>query len=181
MQHATPWSTADTCAAARDAYLRENGWTLDAYDAPRTEASVLGIAFSVPNTPNHAWAIRLHDLHHVATGYGTDAVGEGEVSAWELSRGLAGLDVYVGALVVLGTLYGFLRAPRRTWRALRSPGACNLFTLGDAPTPAERQRRYEQLLALDVAALRTALGVPAEGLAPARGLHSRAPRPPRRA
>ncbi|HEU4538135.1 MAG TPA: hypothetical protein VFS00_28635, partial [Polyangiaceae bacterium] len=61
-----------TVRQGRDAYLGENHFTLEAYDAPRTEASFLGMAFTVPNTPRHRWGIMLHDLHHVATGYGTD-------------------------------------------------------------------------------------------------------------
>jgi len=76
-----------TVRQARDAYLAENGFTLAAYDAPRTEASFFWFHFSVPNTPVHRWAIQMHDLHHVATGYGTDTVGEGEISAWEARRG----------------------------------------------------------------------------------------------
>lgn len=46
-----PFDANSSCRQARDAYLRENGWSLDAYDAPLTEASVFGIKFSVPNTP----------------------------------------------------------------------------------------------------------------------------------
>ena len=45
-------------------------------------------------------AVRWHDLHHVATRFGTDNVGEGEISAWELRRGLRGLGPYVGAIVL---------------------------------------------------------------------------------
>src|SRR5438105_12978537 len=68
---------------ARDAYLRENGFTFEEYSAPRTKAFLFGVTFSVPNTRAHARAIMLHDLHHVVTGYGTDLTGEGEVSAFE--------------------------------------------------------------------------------------------------
>ena len=61
---------------ARDAYLAENGFTTESYDAPTTAGSFLGVKFSVPNPPPHQRAIRLHDLHHVATGFGTDHAGE---------------------------------------------------------------------------------------------------------
>lgn len=90
-----------------NAYLEENGFTVKAYDAPRTPASFLGLRFSVPNTPRHRWAIMLHDLHHVATGYGTDPAGEGQISAWECRRGLRPLGLYVGSIGV-------------SWRAARS-------------------------------------------------------------
>ncbi len=66
-----------TVRAGLDAFLDENGYSFEHYDAPRTPASLLGISFSVPNTARHRWAIMLHVLHHVATGYGTSAVGEG--------------------------------------------------------------------------------------------------------
>jgi hypothetical protein len=64
---------------ARDAYLAENGFTVEGYEAKWTEASLFGFRFRVPNTPRHRWAIMRHDLHHVATGYGTDLAGEGEI------------------------------------------------------------------------------------------------------
>src|SRR5438552_3722467 len=107
----------------RDAYLRENGFTVAAYQERWTEASYSGFRFSVPNTPRHRWAIRLHDLHHVATGYGTDPVGEGEISAWELRRGIRPLGLYVGAIVLGGALLGLALAPRRTLAAWRAAGS----------------------------------------------------------
>jgi hypothetical protein len=150
---------------ARDAYLAENGFTLAGYEAPRTEASLLGIAFSVPNTPHHAWAIRLHDLHHVATGFGTDHAGEAEISAWEARRGLRALGLYVGSIVVAGALFGLLVAPRRTLRAWRVSGrARSLFN--------DDRLSYEALLALSVGELRQQLGLPRDGLATQpRALH----------
>lgn len=153
---------------ARDEYLRENGFPLASYDAPRTPAHLLGVKFSVPNTPRHRWGIMLHDLHHVATGYGTDPPGEGEISAWELRRGLRPLGLYVGSIVVGGVFLGLVSAPVRTlraWRAARGRGS--LF---------HRERSYEELLALGLGELRRLLGLPEDGLADRpRGLHSLAP------
>lgn len=155
---------------ALDHYLAENGFTREAYDAPRTDASFLGVRFTVPNTPGHRVGIMLHDLHHVATGFGTDIVGEGEVSAWEVRGGLRGLDLYVGSLVVTGTMVGLVRAPLR---------------IVDASRVAEGPRHslfgmtvpYEQLLEMTVGELRTLLGVPQEGAARARRrLHAYAPK-----
>jgi hypothetical protein len=153
----------------RDAYLAENGFTLEAYDAKWTPASLFGLSFSVPNTPTHRRAIMWHDLHHVATGYGTDLAGEAEISAWELRRGLAGLDLYVSAIVVTAALSGLAIAPLRTWRAWQAAGRSgrNLF--------ARALSEYDTLLELDIAELRRRLGVPPEGLARERGLHSTAP------
>lgn len=155
--------------AGRDAYLRENGFTVGAYDEPRTRASLFGLDFTVPNTPRHRKAIMRHDLHHVATGFGTDVAGEGEVSAWELRRGLRGLDLYVSALVTGLALLGLVVAPRRTLRAWRLSGRGR--SLFDDPTP------YEQLLTMSVGELRGTLDIPIDGLAiRPRRLHARAPR-----
>ncbi len=149
---------------ARDAYLRENGFTLEEYDAPRTKAFFLGVTFSVPNTPEHARAIMLHDLHHVATGFGTDLTGEGEVSAFEARAGLDGLGLYVRSLVTLGVMTGMLIAPLRTLRAFRRTfRARSLFADGGT---------YEALMTGTVGDLRARLGLPADGIADRpRGLH----------
>jgi ubiquinone biosynthesis protein Coq4 len=40
----------------------------------------------------------LHDLHHVATGFGTDMIGEGEVSVWETRRRLRPLGQEAAAV-----------------------------------------------------------------------------------
>jgi hypothetical protein len=151
-------------------YLEENGFTQAAYDARWTDASLLGIRFSVPNTPRHRWAIMLHDLHHVATGYGTDITGEGEVSAWETRRGLGDLGAYVSGIVLSATMAGVLIAPRRTWTAWWAPAATrSLFVRGID---------YEALLALSVGELRARLGIPRNGLCGHRRLHDLAPRRP---
>lgn len=150
------------------AYMEENGFTVEAYDAPWTPASLLGIRFGVPNTPRHRWAIRLHDLHHVATGYGTDPAGEGQISAWECRRGVRRLGLYVGTIVASGVLLGLLVAPRKSLRAWRASGrGRSLF---------HEDRDYPELLAMSVGELRALLGVPKDGLATGlRGLHSLAP------
>lgn len=162
-----PLPAAWSVRKGREVYLAENGFTLSAYDAAWTQASFLGIRLAVPNTRRHRFAIMMHDLHHVATGYGTDHTGEGEISAWELRRGLAGLGLYVGGIVVSGALFGLLCAPRRTWAAFRAGGSRpSLFAQDDV----------EKLLDLTIGELRHMLGLPAQGLATApRGLHVYAP------
>ena len=154
----------------RDAYLAENGFTVEGYDDKWTQASFFGLKFKVPNTAAHRRAIMWHDLHHVATAYGTDLPGEAEVSAWELRRGLKGLDLYVGSIVCGGVIMGLLIAPRRTLQAFQAAGAQpgrNLF--------AYDLSEYEALLALNVASLREKLGVPNAGLASSHKLHAYAP------
>jgi hypothetical protein len=158
-----------TVRDARDAYLAENGFTVEEYDARWTDASFLGVRFRVPNTRRHRRGIMLHDLHHVATGYGTDLAGEGEISAWEFRRGLRGIGAYVGGIVALGAAAGALMHPlriRRAWRA-SVPRGGSLF---------QSSRTYDELLAMSVEELRRELGVPLGGLATGpRGLHDYAP------
>jgi hypothetical protein len=153
---------------ARDRYLAENGFTVASYDDAWTEASFFGLSFAVPNTKAHRWAIMLHDLHHVATGFGTDLAGEGEISAWELRSGLAPLGLYVGTIVTSGAAFGLLAWTARTRDAFRAAdGATTLWS-----TTA----RYERLLEMTVGELRALLGVPARGLATrTRALHPKAP------
>lgn len=155
-----------TVKRARDAYLAENGFTVEAYDDKWTDASFLGVRFKVPNTPKHRWGIMLHDLHHVATGFGTDLRGEGEVSAWEARGTFRGLGLYLTMLVGSGAMLGFALAPRRALAALRAGGR-PLFT-----DPIE----YDALLAMTVGELREHLGLPRDGIARhRRGLHAYAP------
>lgn len=152
----------------RDAYLAENGFTTESYDAPTAKGSFFGLGFSVPNPPAHRRAIRLHDLHHVATGYGTDHAGEAEISAWQARRGLLPAGLYVTAIVLANAGVGLLVAPRRTLAAFDAGGGGSLFTL-DA--------EYDALLDKTVGELRALLAIPDDGVAHApRALHALAPR-----
>ena len=154
---------------ALHAYLAENGFTVDAYDSPTTSGSVLGWKIVVPNPPKHRRAIMLHDLHHVATGFGTDHVGEAEVSVWQARRGLLSTGMYVTAIVASNVLLGLVFASRRTLHALRvSSAGSSLFSM---------VVDYETLLGRTVGELRALLGIPHVGLAELpRDLHRNAPR-----
>jgi hypothetical protein len=174
-----PFPASMSVRAARDAYLAVNGFTALAYDAKWTDASFLGIKLRVPNTEKHRVSIMLHDLHHVATGFGTDLAGEGEISAWEARRGLGALGAYVGGIVASGVLLGFLFAPKRAVRAWRNS---SLAGTSDSLFPLTLHEdfaaRYERLLAMTVGELRRELGVPADGVAHGpQGLHAYAPKP----
>src|SRR5690606_29660158 len=61
-------------------------------------------------------AVKLHDLHHVATGYATTWTGEAEIAAWELAGGCG--RHYAAWLLNLAALaVGAVIAPRRVARA----------------------------------------------------------------
>jgi len=161
---------------ARDAYLAENGFSVTAYDASWTHVSAFGIPFRIPNTKRRRVAVRLHDLHHVATGFGTDLAGEGEISAWELHRGLRPVGWYVTAIITAGMFLGLVVAPRRALRAWRaSARRRSLFELC-AASPDVLATTYERLLAMTVGELRAELGIPTSGIAAAPPrLHAFAP------
>lgn len=166
-----PYPAAWTVARALSEYLQENGFTREEYDKKTTPASFLGLKFSVPNTKTHRWAIMLHDLHHVATGFGTDLIGEGEISAWEARGGLRPIGFYVGGIVASGMMLGFLGAPQRALAAFRASRRGRVLWAMDAS--------YSDLLEMTVGELRTLLGVPQDGLAKIpRKRHAHAPKEP---
>jgi hypothetical protein len=149
-------------------YLAENGFTTEGYDSPKTSGSFLGLKFSVPNPPSHQRGVRLHDLHHVATGFGTDHAGEAEISVWQARRGLLGSGMYVTSIVVANVVFGVLLAPRRTLRAIRdTTSGPSLYSLPSVD--------YEALLDGTVGELRALLEIPERGLATTRGRHAHAP------
>jgi hypothetical protein len=156
LERLRPLSGELSVRTARDLYLDENGFTLATYDAKWTEAQIFGITFKISNTDRHRNAIQLHDLHHAATGYGTDIIGEVEVSAWECRSGVRHLGLYVASIVVGLTLFGLLIAPLRTLRAWSS-GAHHrsLFHLGLG---------YEEIMEMPLGTLRKRLALPLTGL-----------------
>ena len=67
---------------ARARFFRESGFAADGgYDEDWSDAEIGGLRYRVRNGPARRAALRLHDLHHVATGYGVDWRGEAEISA----------------------------------------------------------------------------------------------------
>ena len=152
---------------ARDRYLAENGFDTRGYAAPTFGITVFGRTWTFRNVPSRRRAIPLHDLHHVATGYGTSLVGEGEVSAFELRAGIDSAVLWVLKLGAIG--YGLFTSPRRVaaWFARGRDGA----------TLYVRPLDYDAALAMTLGELRAHLGIPADGLAdrPAT-LHANAPR-----
>ena len=153
---------------ALDAYLEENAFTREEYDKPKVTVNFWGMRFTVPNLPSRQMAVRFHDLHHIATGYGTDPVGEFEVSAWEVRRGIGVFGLYVRLIITSGWLFGLLLYPRRTVHAWRSAKR-------QPRLPRPSHELYAEFLTLDVASLRARYGIDAAGIAGPRGLHRDAP------
>lgn len=149
-------------------YFAINGFTTESYTAPTVEIPMGPVTIPLPNTAGRKKVVKLHDLHHVATGYGTDLTGEAEIGAWELRAGCVGLAAYVynGMAVAMGLLI----SPIRTTQAFRDArGATTLYRLG---------LDYDAAMTLHVSELRTRLGVRPEGMATRHpvGLHGAAPK-----
>lgn len=137
-----------------DEYLAENGFDVREYTMPTVRLKVFGRYMDLPNTKARQWAIPLHDLHHIATGYGTDWVGEAEIGAWELRAGCRTAIVYY--LNTMAVLIGLAIAPRRVLAAYRAAGAArSLYRAGLS---------YEQALGMSLGELRAHLGIPSEGI-----------------
>lgn len=114
------------------AWREKTGQGESAYRAPTLPVRIGALAVPVPNPGQLHW----HDLHHLVLGYGTDLVGEMEISAYELRT--VPKTVIVFLLCVAGVAAGLVAAPRRTLAAWRRARGCrNLYRSG---------LRYEEVL-----------------------------------
>jgi len=143
-----------TVREARDRFLSAYGLGASTYTDPRF---VLHLGPWQIRTPNPG-LLPLHDLHHVATGFGSGLAGEAEISAFELRTGWGNLMILglcLGAVAI-----GLVIWPRRIARAwTRSRGAHGLYKYGG---------EYEKLLEMTVTELRSSLNIPLEGIASSR-------------
>lgn len=109
--------TTMTLGAARADYYRANGFGDDGGDSLEwVPIKVLGLTLKIPNTDGRRRAVRIHDLHHVVTGYQTDLRGEAEIGAWELASGCLRWPAAT-VLNLFALAIGIVIAPRRVARA----------------------------------------------------------------
>lgn len=144
-------SESMTLAEARALFFARAGLGADGgYGARWVRIDAKPVPIIFPNTACRIVATKLHDLHHIATGYGTDWIGEGEIAAWELAGG-CGRHGWAWLLDAGAFTVGLFLAPRRMRAAfVRGLGARNLYH-GGFPE--------EQLASVTVAALRERIGV----------------------
>lgn len=105
----------ETLLGARDRYLHDNGFE-SSYEERWVKLKAGPIPIWFPNAPGRVRAVKLHDLHHLVTGYATDWTGEAEIGAWEVASG-CGSFAWAWALNLTALPIGLVLAPRRLFRA----------------------------------------------------------------
>jgi hypothetical protein len=132
--------------AARALYFERNGFGESVYDDRWVKLRAGPVPLWFPNTDARRAAVKLHDLHHAASGYETTWTGEAEIAAWEIASGCAHHHAaWVLNAQALGI--GMLIAPGALLRAfVRGRHSRNLYrtqiddALLDAPLGALRHR-----------------------------------------
>jgi len=122
----TTYEDTLSMGAARQRYFADNGFD-GSYDERWVKLKAGPIPLAFPNAPGRVRAVRLHDLHHIATGYQTTWTGEGEISAWELASGCAHF-MWAWYLNLSGFAIGLAIAPAAAFRAfVRGRHTRNLY------------------------------------------------------
>ena len=104
----------------------------------------------LPNLPSRVKVARLHDIHHVLTGYPANWRGEAEIGAWEIATGCR--TYWIAWFFNIGaTLVGAFLWPRAVWKAFRRGWRTrtNLYYDYD----------YDALLKMKVSELRAEIGL----------------------
>lgn len=155
-----PMNSLDDELTLRDAlarYLAANGLGDGGYRRRWVKLGERPFPTYFPNSAAYARAMRLHDLHHVVTGYRTDGSGEFEIAAWELGSGCAS-HVMAWIFDLFGMGVGGMIWPRATLSAYRAGlDSRNLFI----------ERYDEVLLDQRVGDVRARLGLPVSARRPA--------------
>jgi hypothetical protein len=130
MATATNYEPMMSVHEARSRYFADNAFGDDGGYGDRwvTLYKLGPIPLGFPNTPGRIEAVRYHDLHHLATGYDTDMLGEAEIAAWELASGCTRFPA-AWVLNSLALPVGVLRNSERIERAFaRGCRTRNLYT-----------------------------------------------------
>lgn len=142
------YANASTVREARAQYFTENGFDETSYVEKWAKLKVGFLPVVIPNTKSRREALPIHDLHHVATGYETTVVGEGEIAAFEIA---GGCGRYWAAWLINagGFALGLALAPGRTFRA---------FIRGRHARTLYRDGWSDELLGMSVAELKNRVG-----------------------
>lgn len=141
---------------ARASYFARSGFDDSTYTARFIELPALGTTLYLPNIADRRAAVRVHDLNHLLTGYGTDWLGESMISSFELGMGVRGYWV-AWVLDSSAMLMGFVRAPRDMLRAFARGHATATSTY--ALLPDVEAPEMERTLQGSLGTLRRAVGL----------------------
>lgn len=122
------YDPASTLREALARYFEDNGFGADGgYNARWLKLKLGPIPYVIPNTAGRVRAVRYHDLHHIATGYLTNWMGEFEIGAWEVGSGCRDF-VAAWFLNLSAMASGMFLSPRRMLRAfVRGRRSRNLY------------------------------------------------------
>ncbi len=122
----TTYENELSMADARQRYFTSNGFD-GSYSERWVKLKAGPIALYLPNAPGRVRAVKLHDLHHVATGYQTTWTGEAEIAAWEIASG-CGRFFWAWLLNLSALAIGVTIARRAVFRAfVRGRHTRNLY------------------------------------------------------
>jgi len=145
-----PADTWLTVREARARYFAANGFDERGYADRWVRLQAGPIPLFFPNTRARVRSVRVHDVHHVVTGYATTWTGEAEIGAWEIASGC--VDHWAAwTLNLMALPIGLAIAPRATFHAfVRGRRSVNLYrrTIDDALLDA-RVDELTRSLALD--------------------------------
>lgn len=117
MNSTLPSYPADlTVREARQRYFDANGFINGGYDDKWVRLKAGPFRFAFPNVAARKRSVRLHDVHHIATGFDTTWTGEAEIGAWELVAG-CGRHWVAWVLNAGAAALGLFFAPAKVWRA----------------------------------------------------------------
>ncbi|HMW39988.1 MAG: hypothetical protein K1X68_09265 [Saprospiraceae bacterium] len=105
-----------------------------------------GVNIPIPNIQSRVTVARLHDIHHLLTGYQANWKGEAEIGAWELRTGCRNL--WVAWLLNAGAvMVGLLLYPRAVYSAWKNAANArtNMYYFEES---------YDKLLEMDLGSLR---------------------------
>jgi hypothetical protein len=120
------YDDTQSMGAARQRYFDDNGFD-GSYDERWVKLKAGPIPLAFPNAPGRVRAVKLHDLHHIATGYQTTWTGEAEISAWEIASGCAHF-AWAWYLNLSALAIGLAIAPAAVFRAfVRGRHTSNLY------------------------------------------------------
>ncbi|MGD9762791.1 MAG: hypothetical protein AB7V27_03655 [Candidatus Binatia bacterium] len=124
------YDDAMSLRAARQLYFEANGFD-GTYSDRWVRLGIGPVALYFPNAAGRKHAVKLHDLHHVLTGYPTTWTGEAEIAAFEIASGCRRF-AWAWGLNIGGLVIGLAIAPRATFCAfVRGRHAGNLYRHGE--------------------------------------------------